>query len=571
MTNIKVHLIVISTFFLLYNSCSEFATKALDSNLAKAENIMKSYPDSAVMLLEKMDPLKNFNNYNTAYYYLLLTEARMKNKESLLPSDTLVDWVITHLNSKKDMRLKAKAWLYKGKIMMDLKEPDEALKCYQNAWDLLDKNDSMRFDVNIDVGNIYTEKGLYEDALNIYYSSYLLGVQKSDIKNISLSLRNIGYTYFYRQESDSAYYYLQQALVCAKDCADSTYLSDLIHTDLSLFYEEKGEYEKAISELQKVKEITPSIYLNKGSSFMNLQQYDSARYYLLLSSESDFIYTQAASYFSLSDLETSVGNYKKSIAYLKKYDELRDSIDTESKTLEIQNLSYKYNLKTIVSSLKTQQKIRMGIIILFTTVSLLAISSIFIIEDKRKKIKQQQQEKEILDLQAQILMAQNTILKIQSKDVKKKTFNYEELTTLQNQIDDLQCKMFRMKPIYSIIQQLNKQEKTSKEERKILKFNDRQTMKEEIGICFAEFINRLKTACPSIKEEDIELCCLTKLGLPFTTICLCFGFQDTDPIRQRKYQLKKRMSEEYNQIELFLSIFKPQKHSINTLKQKTNG
>jgi tetratricopeptide (TPR) repeat protein len=367
----------------------------------------------------------------------------------------------------------------------------------------------------------------------------------------------MGYTYFYLNNSDSAYYYIQEALKFAEKTKDSIHLTDLIHTDLALFYEGKGEYEKGIQELQKVKENNPSIYFNKGSLFMELQQYDSARYYLLLSSDCDYIYTQAASYACLSDLETIRGNHEKSNFYLKKYDELHDSIDNDSRMAEIKTITHKYNIQTAVAQLKTKQRIKIGIILAFSVFLLLVTIGIFIIGDKKKKIKHQVQEKKILDLQSQILLTQNTILKrqqVQPEVNNQKDPDQKELNILQNQIDDLQCKMFRMKPIYATIQQLVKQERTPKEEKKILKFQDRQILKEEIYICFSEFINKLKEACPSIKEEDIELCCLSKLGLPLTVICLCFGVQETDSIRQRKYQLKKRMRE-HKCLELFYSAF----------------
>ena len=144
----------------------------------------------------------------------------------------------------------------------------------------------------------------------------------------------------------------------------------------------------------------------------------------------------------------------------------------------------------------------------------------------------------------------------------------EKLKLLQDQVDDLQCKMFRMKPVYAKIQQLSQQGKIPREGKKVLNPQDRILLKEEITVCFAELIHQLKTAYPSIKDEDIELCCLAKLGLPLTVICLCFGFVESDSLRQRKHQLKRKLEKEYNSPELFRSIFetKNPKRSIQLKK-----
>jgi hypothetical protein len=196
----------------------------------------------------------------------------------------------------------------------------------------------------------------------------------------------------------------------------------------------------------------------------------------------------------------------------------------------------------------------------------------FIVRNKRKSIEQKKQKEEILDLQAQTLLTQDVIQELQPKEEEKNNQenpDQEKLKFLQDRVDDLQCKMFRMKPVYATIQQLSKQRKVSREEKKVLNHQDRKILKEEITICFAELIHQLKIAFPSIKDEDIQLCCLAKLGLPLTVICLCFGFVESDSLRQRKYQLKRKMEKECNSPELFRSIFET-KNSIKNNQLKNN-
>ncbi|MCL1937576.1 MAG: hypothetical protein FWF52_04165 [Candidatus Azobacteroides sp.] len=202
---------------------------------------------------------------------------------------------------------------------------------------------------------------------------------------------------------------------------------------------------------------------------------------------------------------------------------------------------------------KIERKMIAGVFLFLS----LIVLHILIVRNKGGRIGKKKQKEEILGLRAQLLSRPDGVqeLPLQQEEKKnQKNPDQEKLKYLQDMVDDLQCTMFRMRPIYTKIQQLSEQRKIPKERKKVLTLQDRIILKEEITVCFAELIHRLKTAFPSIKDEEIELCCLIKLGLPLTVICLCFGFVESDSLRQRKYQLKRKM-EKGNSPELLHLIF----------------
>lgn len=167
-----------------------------------------------------------------------------------------------------------------------------------------------------------------------------------------------------------------------------------------------------------------------------------------------------------------------------------------------------------------------------------------------KKGDRQKITKEVTKLRHKILFTQNTIQELQEEKTRGREIN-RKLKNLQERTEQLQCKMFKMTGIYATIEQLQVPDR----DRKVLNQKERNLLHNELFSCFPEFIQAIKTECPSMTEDDLKLCCLSKLGLPLTVICLCFGVIGTDAVRQRKHSLKKKMLEENNCDLLYYSIF----------------
>jgi hypothetical protein len=77
----------------------------------------------------------------------------------------------------------------------------------------------------------------------------------------------------------------------------------------------------------------------------------------------------------------------------------------------------------------------------------------------------------------------------------------------------------------------------------------------EINFTFTEFIHIIQDACPALTGEEIVFCCLSKLGLPASVVASCMGNVDLHAVNQRRYRIKKKMTEAKRE-ELFVSIFR---------------
>ena len=541
-TTFTVLSIILSHF-----SCNKYSNQ-LDSELLQLELLMDSNPDSSLFLLKNNWNNKELNNYNRLYYSILFIENLDMLGEPLYPYDSLLNSAILSLESNCNKDLLARLWLNKGRIYGEIDENKDALSCFREATKYVNKKEKIKqptnYEINNELADIYTEIGRYKKALTRYReNSYLY---ESDKIKSAFSLRNMGYTYLFISQPDSAFFYLNKALTVSKQAENSTFLSNLIYSDLSIYYENLDSLEKSLEFLRKIEPKSCSCFLNKGIIYNKMHEYDSAKYYFLEAACSNYLYTKASCYFFLNQIEDSLQNIAESKIYLQKYHELRDSIELQKKGSNINEIIHFYDLHTEVEQINRNHKTK-NIIIGFCLIFLLMFIILIILKrDKQKKEDSRQRETEIKKLINQIKTTEQTI---------------EELEIRKNENEELQCKIFKMKDIYKTIEQLMEQDQIKKDKR-VLKLEERIVLQEEIFLCFSEFIQSLQETCPQLNDDDIKLCCLTKLNLPLSVICLCFGSIGTNNIRQRKYKLKKKMTKESDNAQLFYSIF-PKKEMEN--------
>ena len=62
----------------------------------------------------------------------------------------------------------------------------------------------------------------------------------------------------------------------------------------------------------------------------------------------------------------------------------------------------------------------------------------------------------------------------------------------------------------------------------------------EIENIFSETILLLKEQAPDLTPDDCLYCCLSLSGFSTQTIAACFGYQDGQVVRQRKYRIRQK-------------------------------
>ena len=227
----------LSCFFLALSlSLGGCSTKyEINPVLLKIEKKLIEDPGNALFTLENLHLEGSFNDIDIAFYYILLAEARSQNGISLSESDALIDFSIKTLNDKFYPALLARAYLSKGRVQNELEEPHKAMEMFYEGIKLLEKKDltsvvlSKLYD---EVGTILLYGFVYEEAIDAFRKGFEIDRKLGDIRKITFSLHNIGTAFHFMEETDSAFFYYNEALRYAKQSEDSTNLCDSIHNEI---------------------------------------------------------------------------------------------------------------------------------------------------------------------------------------------------------------------------------------------------------------------------------------------------------------------------------------------------
>lgn len=540
----------------------------LDERLKEIDKLIPVNSDKALSELDILAYLDELDEYNRAYYYVLLTELKDKKDQKLLPLDSSINNALRELIHSDDSRLFARALISKGKIWEELESPLEALKCYQRALELSQSKD---FDLLTSayacIGNIYVDQALLEDAYTAFKNGYYKTITDKNLNNKYTNARNLGLVYFFREQPDSSYKYLTEAFNYAGYLSDSVELKDVIYNDLALYFNEKGQNALALSFMNKISTLSDAHTLNKGSIYTSLGKYDSAYIYLERVLTSSDLGTRTIALKELSELEESRGNLSQSLTYLNQFIAAYDTLSMKTFSAEIHGLNQIHNIRTEITKVKNKHTARIMILVSFSIICILIVIVVAIIVDRKKKIRQNQEradhemkmlqkEKKITSLQKLIVETRNKILEL--KYEKKNTAGEiqgkeESIMNMQKQLDNLRIHLFKDKPIYKKIQKLENQKESDNIE--ILGSKDREELNKIILVIYADFYKELYHLCPILTEEDIFFCCLAKINFSIPLISACAGYPRAASARQRKHRIKKKLVEESDNSSLYNSIF----------------
>ena len=131
----NITLMFLSIIFFLI-ACSE--QQSDNKQLILVDSLMQSQPDSALNILRGIS-MENFaTQVDSAYYALLLTQARDKNY-IVQTDDSLIRYAVAYYDKTNDVRMQAKAHYYWGCVYRDMNQQAEAIREFLIAAPLTEK------------------------------------------------------------------------------------------------------------------------------------------------------------------------------------------------------------------------------------------------------------------------------------------------------------------------------------------------------------------------------------------------------------------------------------------------
>lgn len=218
------------------------------------------------------------------------------------------------------------------------------------------------------IGAIYYFQGEYLKALENHQEALKIRKEINDQQGIANSYLYIGDIYRLKGEFSNALDTLMEALKIAKKI-DAHQAIAYANNNIGIIYDIQGEYSKALKyyqeSLKKREEMgdkagIAGTKINIGLLYSKLKQYSDARNFLneghLLSKEIAQKEWIKQSYIGLSELDSTLGNWKSAYENYKLYKFYNDSIFNEESNKQITEMSTKYETEKKEAQIQLLEK-----------------------------------------------------------------------------------------------------------------------------------------------------------------------------------------------------------------------
>lgn len=570
---------------------------AFQPELAKAEAMMYRYPDSALHILQGIQPDIPSENEQYATWALLMTQAQYKNQ--IEQSDSLINIAYSYFTKHDNAQKKALALYYKGILRHESHHAEDALSFYLEAATEIEKTNDYQlgFLINSEVGLMYLYRKLNDYAMEYFEKAHHNAELSDNQTYIAFSFIYIARAFSQKKQYNKAIEYYEKAIKIGQVNNYPTILASAMN-ETSFLFLKTGENKKALQYAKdciKIKKTDQRIF-SLGDTYRYLKMYDSAYFYLNQACLSPNIHTARSAYQALYYISQEEKDYKKAVEYSNKLWFYQDSIGKTDRNKALIEMQEKYDQQKIInennlSQIKKDRIIRNVLIALIILSFIIAITN-YLYQRKIVSQKQEISEKEekiryftmkihenetlinrnkmrIEELTIQMegsleikeqwkeqnkirqeIQQQNETLKLENNNLQNHISNYAQ--SLKEKSKELEAmehlskeNQYLHKREAFLCNQLIKQTELFNK-LKTTKYIDNklwQEIKEKIDLLFDNYTKRLCHQIPSLTDGDIQICCLIKLRFSNGDIANMLAISPTS-VSKRKLRLKERIVQE---------------------------
>ena len=570
---------------------------AFQPELAKAEAMMYRYPDSALHILQGIQPDIPSENEQYATWALLMTQAQYKNQ--IEQSDSLINIAYSYFTKHDNAQRKALALYYKGILRHESHHAEDALSFYLEAATEIEKTNDYQlgFLINSEVGLMYLYRKLNDYAMEYFEKAHHNAELSDNQTYIAFSFIYIARAFSQKKQYNKAIEYYEKAIKIGQVNNYPTILASAMN-ETSFLFLKTGENKKALQYAKdciKIKKTDQRIF-SLGDTYRYLKMYDSAYFYLNQACLSPNIHTARSAYQALYYISQEEKDYKKAVEYSNKLWFYQDSIGKTDRNKALIEMQEKYDQQKIInennlSQIKKDRIIRNVLIALIILSFIIAITN-YLYQRKIVSQKQEISEKEekiryftmkihenetlinrnkmrIEELTIQMegsleikeqwkeqnkirqeIQQQNETLKLENNNLQNHISNYaqslkeksKELEAMEHLSKENQYlhkrEAFLCNQLIKQTELFNKLKTTKHIDNKLW-----QEIKEKIDLLFDNYTKRLCHQIPSLTDGDIQICCLIKLRFSNGDIANMLAISPTS-VSKRKLRLKERIVQE---------------------------
>ena len=537
-TRILPFLLLCATFF----SCR--GGGCAESILRTADSLMEEHPYSALAIL-KRDSLEICRSGKDFRLWYALSRTEADDKCYILHvSDSAIRIAAGCYDSYGSALQRVRADYLLGRVYCDMNLYGHALTSFNKAIVVDAENDSVinRYKARAATwaGYVYEVKGLHKDALR--YNKLAYGYAKKAGAQVTeiYSLRDIGRSYSYLKQNNTAIPYYRQAAKKAKAIDDAS-LYNMVMEELAGIYIEEGRLDEAYAALNTSflamtdKDISSHYYV-WAYYFEHIGQLDSAVAY----NKRGMIYSNNTekrdACQDLIRILNKQGKRDEAMEYYEKYSLYSDSVkaselkETSDMLSQVEKSMDVERKNAALASSQLRLAAVMSILVVVVAIASVALLGMYL-KRKRKQREQQervrryrlersmrekqraQQSKERIDfLENELTASNHTLSKLRQELIRNEAemLKYKDaLTAFEQKHGELLVADLADTDVYKLYH--NPMAKPTSA--------DYHMLVEALNKAYGDFTLRLKEFYPDIRSNEMWICCMVKAGLTSKEIC----------------------------------------------------
>lgn len=533
--------------------------------------------DSAQSIYSRTDSSALHTEEDHARYDVMKLLVGVNNKKET-ESDSMAMAVEKYFNeSHNKNEVKAAALIAAGQAFEQTGDDEKAMPCYVHAAKLLEDSRqwALLYNAYAHWGWLLKVEPPFVEATVKLQIAEKYANKLGDNNRMARILGMQGWTMLFQHKFDEAHKLLDKAITIAKN-NDSPWLSWLYKSKASAF-EMQANHSEALHycdlAIAATKHPDKSLYGIKGTCFIGLGMYDSARIYIERGRLDNHYYEKATYYSELSDLERGKGNLLAALRYKDQFCLYVDSQYEEDRNKQLAQVARRYNYAIVAAerdNLQLANQRKTALVVALIGI-LCAIAAVFVYLHQRYRhrtenalrIKENLLQQTLSQLKAhnyELMKIQREAQDRQMELMASLSSKDEQIEQLRQQQNELKVKMLSNSDVIHKIEQLpsmNEKKKITSARNIALTAEEQQNLIDSTNVCYDNFVSRLVEQFNDLSTDDVCLCCLLKLGVSAQDQGLLLNISDAT-LRTRKYRLKKKkmaLSDEYETLNDFLGSF----------------
>lgn len=523
--------------FLLFALCVVGCSRKVDSRLVLADSLVENRPDSAYVILRSVNPDSLSGGENRALYSLLMSQAMYKCNVRA-KNDSLINIAVDYYKSTDNRANYARSLLFKGAVLYEMGEKEEALRFYKQAESVADTSnyDFIGY-VNLRMAEVYTYSYIqnqehipkFRKALSNYKKSGNTKYQLSCLSGLSSSFRV--------HNMDSAYYYMDIMADLARTVGDSVKLYMALATKARA-YESENKNREAIaigrpaSRFQEKIPLVANVDYDLCCAYAKIGNLDSALFFFRkLPTENLSDRDRLQRLMAETEIALAQNDYKSAFYYNDHSSKLADTIIENARQMELFETEKRFDRQQLLLqtvSLKREKTFAYFIVAVIAVILLFGW-----IYWLKRKAKLREQQLLIEQLQTVVSTSRN-IINDKSQDAMMLQGILSQVIDNIRYFIDLSHRYNQQPGIF-----FNKFKERIKKTR--LPDDFWKDFQYFVNSKYGNILSRLKERCPDLSDDELHIVGLMCCGYSYIEIAICMGYTNPNYVSTKKLRISKKL------------------------------